>query len=292
MRYYVGCFLTKGESAMTHRGSACLLVLIVSGFALVALTGTSASASPSGGKASLTVLHGLPNFTADIYVNGKLTLDGFKPESVTEPLRLPAGTYDVAIRSVGEPATSKPVLEASLTLKAGHNYTAVANLGGTGQPELSLFQNDLSPVPAGQSRLVVRNVADSPSLRVDLDGKQRFSGLGPMDQADAILPSRTYSISMNAGDGTSIGPMTIQLAEGTAQVVYVIGSASDQTLDLMVQALGDLGSTPSDVQTGTGGAAAPPGFPRWAAALLALAATASTMILVQAMRRPSQAGGH
>lgn len=276
---------------MTQRGSARLLSLVLSGLALVALTVTSASASPPGGKASLTVLHGLPNFTADIYVNGKLTLDGFKPESVTEPLRLLAGTYDVAIRSVGEPATAKPVLEASLTLKAGHDYTAVANLGGTGQPELSLFNNDLSPVPAGQSRLVVRNVADSPSLRVDLDGKRRFTGLGPMEQADAILPSRIYSISMSAGDGTSIGPMTIQLAEGTAQVVYVIGSASDKTLDLMVQALGDLGSTPTGVQTGTGGAAAPPGFPRWATAFLTVAATISLIILVQAMHRPSPAGG-
>jgi hypothetical protein len=274
---------------MTRWGSARLLIL--SGFALVALTVTSASASPSGGKAFLTVLHGLPNFTADIYVNGKLILDGFKPESVTEPLGLPAGTYDVSIRSVGEAATAKPVLEASLTLKAGRNYTAVANLDGMGQPELSLFQNDLSPVPAGKSRLVMRNVADSPSLRVDLDGKQRFTGLGSMDQADAILPSRIYRISMSAGDGTSIGPMTVQLAEGTAQIVYVIGSASDKTLDFMVQAISDLGSAPSDVQTGTGGAAAPPGFPRWAAAVLALTATTSMMILVQAMRRPSRAGG-
>jgi hypothetical protein len=273
---------------MTPRGSVRHLLIL--SFALLGLTFPTASAKASGAEAVLTVLHGLPNFTADIYVNGKLTLDGFKPESVTEPLRLPAGSYEVAIRSVGEPPDAKPALKEALTLKPGGNYTAVAHLDGAGKPELSLFRNDLSPVPPGKSRLVIRNVADSPPLDVDLRGQQRFTGLAPMAQGVAVFPAGTYRISMGAGDGTSIDPASIQMGEGTAQLVYVIGSASDKTLDLMVQSISSLGSTPSGVATGTGGAAAPSGFPAWAIALMAVAATTSTLILVQALRGAHRGG--
>jgi Domain of unknown function (DUF4397) len=258
--------------------------------ALLIPIATPIPALASDGEALLTILHGLPQFTADVYVNGELTLDGFDPVTLTEPLRIPAGTYDVAIRNVGDEATATPVLEASLALSAGRNYTAVAHLNGTGEPELSLFRNLLSPVPAGKTRLVVRNVADSPVMRVELDGEQHVAGLGPMSEGDAVLPAGRYSISMAADDGTSIGPMPIQLVEGTAQVVYAIGSANEGTLDLMVQSITGLASAPAEVQTGTGDAAAPSGWPGWATAVMALAAAISTLVLVDALRRPARAG--
>jgi hypothetical protein len=252
---------------------------------LVALTVTPSPAGAVPGNAFLSVLHGLPKFTADVYVNGKLTLDGFKPESLTDPLALPAGTYDVAIRNVGDDPKAKPVLEASLTLEAGRNYTAAAHLDGTGQPQLSLFTNDLTPVPPGNCRLVLRNVAYTPALQVLLDGQGRFTGFAPAGQERAVLPARTYSISMAADDGTSIGPMPVHLAEGHAEFVYVIGSAKEKTLDLMFQSVANLQSAPGDVGTGTGGAAAPPAFPLWAIVLMAVAAISLVPALAGGQRR-------
>jgi hypothetical protein len=272
---------------MTRWGNARLP--FVGGIAMLALVLTTLPSGAAPAEAFLTVLHGLPRFTADVYVNGDLTLDGFEPESVTEPLALPAGTYEVAIRNVGDAETADPVLEGPLTLEAGANYTAVAHLDEEGQPALTLFRNDLSSVPAGSSHLVIRNAADSPALQVDLDGEQRFAKLRPKGERDAVLPAGTYSIAMGANDGTSIGPMPVQLAEGSAQIVYVIGSASDGTLDLMIQAITALGSTPTDVLTGTGGAAAPPGLPIWALALLTVAAAALVVVLVDAVGGRSRA---
>jgi hypothetical protein len=268
---------------MTRWG--CNRIPIIAGVVLVALTVTPTPSNAAPGNAFLSVLHGLPKFTADVYVNGKLTLDGFKPESLTDPLALPAGTYDVAIRNVGDDPKAKPVLEASLTLDAGQNYTAAAHLDGTGQPQLSLFRNDLTPVSPGNCRLVLRNVAYTPALQVMLDGQGRFTGFAPMSQEHAVLPARTYSISMAANDGTSIGPMPLRLSAGNAEFVYVIGSAKEKTLDLMFQTVANLQSAPGDVLTGTGGAAAPPGFPRWASILMALAAITSVLALAGGLRR-------
>src|SRR5438093_11358615 len=118
-----------------------------------------APAYGSPGTATLTVLHGLPHFTADVYVNGKLTLDGFKPAESAGPLQLPAGTYDIAIRDVGADPNSTPALEGSITLKADVNYTAIAHLTASGGRTLSLFRNPLKPVAAGRARLRLRYTA-------------------------------------------------------------------------------------------------------------------------------------
>ena len=45
-----------------------------------------------GTTADVSVVHGVPGLTVDVYVNGKLTLPGFKPGTITDPLALPAGT--------------------------------------------------------------------------------------------------------------------------------------------------------------------------------------------------------
>src|SRR6266536_977833 len=85
-----------------------VLLSVAAALPLVALAGPPTMAG--SGLATITILHGLPKVTADVYVNGKLTLDGFEPESATGALSLPAGDYDVAIREVGSSPTSDPAL--------------------------------------------------------------------------------------------------------------------------------------------------------------------------------------
>ena len=62
--------------------------------AATALVGASfagpASAAPGDG--TVTVVHGIPGLTVDVYVNDALTLDNFAPDTVTDPITLPAGT--------------------------------------------------------------------------------------------------------------------------------------------------------------------------------------------------------
>jgi hypothetical protein len=82
----------------------------------------------------VTIVHGLPRFTADIYVDGELLLSGFRPREATDPLPLPASTYHVEIRDVGAEPDSPPALEADLTVPGGKDLSVVAHLDQNGEP--------------------------------------------------------------------------------------------------------------------------------------------------------------
>ena len=72
-----------------------LLFVLTAGFlTLLALPATPAVAQASTG--TVTVVHGVPDLVVDVYVNGDLTLEDFAPNTVTDPLTLPAGNYDLA----------------------------------------------------------------------------------------------------------------------------------------------------------------------------------------------------
>src|SRR5690625_5095818 len=108
-------------------------IVTATGLALVALA-VPASAQTSD-AAALSVLHGVPDLTVDVWVDGELTLDDFEPATLAGPLELPAGTYSVAITAADAQDDSEPLLgPLDLSLEAGGNYTAVAHLDEDGGP--------------------------------------------------------------------------------------------------------------------------------------------------------------
>jgi hypothetical protein len=258
----------------------------------VVLSGSSLSwAEPA--TATVTVLHGLPGLTADVYVNGKLTLDGFKPLSSTDPLKLPAGSYEIAIREVGAPADSEPALEGTVELKAGTNVSIIAHPDSEGSPALSVFENDLRPVKPGRTRLEVRHCAAAPDLDVWVDGKRTLTALATGESKTKMLTAGEHPILVTEAQQSDglIGPDGVNLREGTARILYVTGSVEQGTMDLMSQTLTGLQSG-TRVFSGDGGLAAPPGFPAWAAALMAaggmaVAGSAWSLLRVRGVRRRS-----
>lgn len=52
----------------------------------------SPAALADGNTSTMTVVHGIPDTPVDVYVNGELTLRDFQYETITDPLRLPAGS--------------------------------------------------------------------------------------------------------------------------------------------------------------------------------------------------------
>src|SRR5690606_32484103 len=142
---------TMRSSTITATAAAAGLALVLAG---------AASASAAEGDATLSVLHGVPDLTVDVYVNGELTLDDFTPGDLAGPLELAAGTYAVAITASDAADASEPVLgPIDLPLEGGTSYTAVAHLDADGEPTASLFTNDTSNTAAGEGRLTVRHVA-------------------------------------------------------------------------------------------------------------------------------------
>jgi hypothetical protein len=218
----------------------------------------SAWAAQPADVALVTVLHGLPGFTADVYVNGELTLDGFQPLAATDPLELPAGEYEIQIRDVGSAPDSAPALEGTATVEAGQNLSIIAGLTEDGDPQLNLFSNDISPVAAGKTRLVIRHVAATGELDVRLDGADLITGLGNGDDLTRRVAAGSHSVEfVSAGtDDVLIGPVDLNLGEGTEQILFAVGSADQESLDVMTQTISDLASTPVDVGAGDAGLAA------------------------------------
>jgi hypothetical protein len=206
----------------------------------------------------VTIVHGLPRFVADIYVNGDLLLDGFRPQDVTEPLELPADDYHIEIRDVGASPASDPVLEETLSLGPGLNVSIIAHLTPEGTPALSVFSNRVSRVPAGKARLQIRHGANAPAVDVVVEGHRRLTDVTGDQDREVILPAGRHSLTVRSATGNRLllRGQNVNLEEGTAIFVYLIGSADERTLDLMVQRLRGVGSPPSGVPTGDGGQAA------------------------------------
>jgi hypothetical protein len=223
--------------------------------ALVAL-GAVAPATAAEGNAMLSVLHGVPDLTVDVYVNDELTLDDFAPGDLAGPLELPAGTYSVAITASDAADASSPAIgPIDLPLDAGGNYTAVAHLDAEGSPTATLFTNDVSDIAAGQGRLTVRHTAAAPAVDVLAGGEPVISGLENPDEATLDLPAGVVPASVAAAGTTDpvIGPADVDVAEGALTIVYAWGSLEDENLALAVQTVTGMHSSPDGVPAGAAG---------------------------------------
>jgi hypothetical protein len=226
--------------------------------ALVALAGI-APATAATDVAQLSVLHGVPGLTVDVYVNGERTLDDFAPGDLAGPLELPPGTYSVAITASDAADASAPAIgPVDLPLEGGKNYTAAAHLDAEGEPTATLFTNDVSTIGAGDGRLTVRHVAAAPAVDVLAGGTAVISNLANPAEQVLTLPAGTVSASVAATGTTTpvIGPADVNVAEGTSTIVYAWGSLEDNNLALAVQTISGSHSNPGSVPAGEAGLAA------------------------------------
>ncbi len=207
--------------------------------AAIALVGAAGVAQAGPNDGTVTVIHGIPGVTVDVYVNGTLTLEDFTPGTVTAPLTLPAGPYTIDIRPANAPASDPPLITGSTTLPAGANASIIANLSATGTPTLTVFVNDTAATPTGQGRLVVRHTAAAPAVDVLAGGTPVIQNLTNPNEATLTLPAGTVSASVAAAGTTTpvIGPADVPVVAGQVTVVYAIGSLTGQSLGVAVQTI-------------------------------------------------------
>ncbi|MFD9024137.1 DUF4397 domain-containing protein [Streptomyces parvulus] len=207
----------------------------------------SAPAGGGGDSGMVSVFHGVPGLTVDVYANGDKLLSDFKPGTVTEPQSLKAGTYDIQIFKAGQSPDGTPAIEKQVEVSAGANATVAAHLSADGKPQLTSFVNDVSAVGDGQSRLTVRHVAAAPAVDVRAGGQPLFKGLENPKQDSAVVDSGTVSadVVLAGTDTVVIGPADLNLKNGTSTVAYAWGSATDKNLALATQTLDTTQASPS-----------------------------------------------
>jgi hypothetical protein len=215
-----------------------------------------ATPATAADTATVSVLHGVPDVPVDVYANGEELIPDFQPGTLTDPLQLPAGSYDLAIYPAGsDPASTQPAASADdVTVPAGANATVVAHLTAEGTPVLTPFVNDVSAIAAGQSRVTVRHTAAAPAVDVRAGGTPVVQGLANPDEATLTVPAGTVSadVVLAGTDTVAIGPADLSLTEGATTVVYAWGS-QDAGYELAVQTISGGHSAPSGVPGGTAG---------------------------------------
>lgn len=261
--------------------------------AVVALPLAFATPAAAAADASVVVFHGVPGLTVDVYASADATytaeealLTDFEPGTVTDPVDIPEGTYNLAVFPANADPSGDPAIEATgVAVPGGANVTVAAHLNASGDPVLTPFVNDVSNTDAGQGRLVVRHTAAAPAVDVLAGGSPVFRDLANPNEQKADLPAGTVSAAVALAGTTDpvIGPADVPVVEGQATIVYAWGSAEDGNLAVAVQTIGGLHSSPSGVPSGTADLPAD-GATTWLAAVAAMGALLAGGAFLRARR--------
>ena len=220
---------------------------------------TAAMADDHGGQ--VTVVHGVPGVTVDVYANGEILLEDFEPGTVTDPVPLPAGDYELAVYAAdADPASTDPAIgPVTATVTDGLNASVVAHLTDGGELTASIFPNDTTEVAAGEARLTVRHTAAAGAVDILADGNAIFEGVTNPNEGVVDVPAGSYDVAVNAaGTDTEVAAVPdFALAEGANTIVYAIGdpAADPATFELLVQSIQGLHSSPEGVPAGEAGLA-------------------------------------
>lgn len=208
-------------------------VAAVAVMALPLAATSPATAAPSPLKtADVSVLHGIPGLTVDVCASGKVLIPGFAPGTLTEPLKVPAGTYDIDLQAAvagiapGADCAGPFALSGSVSLKAGRNYTVTANLDATGKPALNLFTNNRAATGTGKGRVTVRHVAAAPAVEVFVNGAEVEQALTNPNAFQEVLKKGSYTVGAGlAGAEPDLIAVqeTIVVKEGYNLIVYAWG---------------------------------------------------------------------
>lgn len=228
------------------------LALLTMAVALVPATAAFAQSD----EGQVIVVHGVPELTVDVYVNGDLTLEDFDFGDVAGPLALPAGSYDLEIYAANaDPATEDPALSGSTDLPAGAVATIAAYLAEGGSPTLGVFVENSAEIAVGEARVTARHLADFSAVDVLANDGAVFEGVTNGQGGDADVPADTYNIKITAaGDAETVAfDQDVALAEGTNTIAYAIGSVEGGSFQVATAAISGLGATPAGVPTGDAG---------------------------------------
>lgn len=216
------------------------VVLAAGVFATPASAAPRQAAAPAGADAQVTVVHGVRGLLADVDVDGKPVLTSFSPERITDPLPLPPGKHKVQVRRHGD-TTGAPIVAGTLTVPAGAHLTVAVGLNEHGNPVMTAYRDDdlANLLPDGKgSAIVVRDVADAPTLRVTA-GTEALDPVVSPGQVNATVGAGTHTVAVKSASGgsTVLPPAQVPVQAGTVTALYLIGSTGDDSLDWLAQTI-------------------------------------------------------
>jgi hypothetical protein len=234
---------------------ACVAVLLL-------LFAVPASAA---GVGYLRLAHLSPDTPqVDVYVtpaadpSGTIVVKGVGYGAVSDYRAVPAGDYTVAMRASGAAADSPPVLSLTATIAEGRAYT-VAGTGKYANLGLKVLDDDLTPPPAGQSRIrIIDAAATAPSLDVTFgDGRPLAGSVGfAANTPYTTVAAGSWTLKVSAPGGPTAS-VPCELAANGVYTMVLLDRNGTFAGQMHQDAAGSSVVPVGGVETGMGGTAAP-----------------------------------
>jgi hypothetical protein len=208
---------------------------------------------------------------------------------VSSYMAVSAGQYSVAMRPVGAPASSPPVVSTNFMVSAGTNYT-VASLGPAATRRIEVLRDEMA-APKGSALIrVIQASLKHDQVTVGYGGEVLAQQLafGAVTSYMSVSPGTQTVRFSTSGQQTS---MSVTLASGSVHTIVVLDGASGLKVDNLTDAAGSADAPVGGAATGFGGMAprAAPGSARWLAILAAglLLMTVGVLGLRRSRRAPA-----
>lgn len=283
---------------MSHRvtavrrlgGAAAALAVL----ATVVLTAAPAQAAGDG---YVRLAHLSPDTPAvDVYLKSDSgavkdqKFDGVAYGALSNYLRLPTGTYSVAMRKTGAAASTPPVLTTQVTVDKGAAYT-VAGVGRYADLGLRVLKDDLDLPKAGESKIrIIQASVRAPVLDVGgANGKAIADGVQFATTTDyrQVNPGK-WNLRVKPSGGGDASDLPCTLGAGNVYSLLVLDDKSGGLKpELHIDAARQGGVPQGGVATGVGGSQ--PQSPMPTAFWLAGVAAVLTGGALIAFRRRSRA---
>ncbi len=170
-------------------------------------------------------------------------------------LALPVGTYAVAMRTEGAPATSEPVLTTQVTVTEGGAYT-VAGVGKYSGLGLKVFNDDLTRPTDGKAKVrVIQASVQAPILDVDLnDGTPVAKAVSFASTTDyQVVNPGPWTLRLRPNGSSSTTTLGVELAGGSVYSLLVLDGPRGLALELRADARGGATAPDGAVEAGAGG---------------------------------------
>jgi hypothetical protein len=200
--------------------------LFVISAVLVLSLALATSALAQDSMARVRVVHASPDAPAvDVWVNGAVAFSNAPFKGITSYAELAAGSYQVQVSPTG--ATEPIVIDATLDLAAGTDYTVVA-VGQLDNIEpLVLIDNNAAPAAGKAHVRFVHASPDAPAVDIAVTGGPVLFSNVPFKGTGDYLPvdAGTYDLEARlAGTETvALSVPGVALEEGKVYTIFAMG---------------------------------------------------------------------
>ncbi|HEY5639581.1 MAG TPA: DUF4397 domain-containing protein [Dehalococcoidia bacterium] len=200
-----------------------LLAVIVVGATMLA-----SSVSAQTADARLRVLHASPDAPAvDVYLDGAEAISDLAFDDITDYVSVPAGAHTVEVFPASADGAGDPVIDASVTLDSGVDYT-VAAVGQLANLEPLVIVDDNSAPAAGQANLrFVHASPDAPAVDIYAAGAGVVVPAAAFKDASGYLglDAATYDLEVRAAgtETVALDLPGIALEEGNTYTAFAVG---------------------------------------------------------------------